>query len=836
MSLLQHAAFSLRRNKKDTISLTVLIFLAVMLLAAGLSIQVSMNDFYYQSNERLHAPHYSVSIPNNSYQVSYLEYLQNDPRVSEAEARETAFMYGASYEVNGGKNILYANFFSTEDGASIAPFTLLEESGDNIENGIYVPCFFKNNGYQYGDDVTFDYNGEIFIYHVAGYFETTWYGSSVNSVMTFYLPEAVYQNLYRQIGGGKMLSVRVRDIADTEALRQDFREDTGLLIESAGSTVSSIDSTFQEMQSVAVIIPNVAASIMMGFAVIVFLIILLVIRFRVYSYMEDNLKNIGVLEAIGHTVGQIRRMIMLEYLIITAAGSVTGILASYGLIKLLGSFISGFTGTRWDSRFYPGVNLFCLMLIMVLVALTTGLYSRKIKKLTPVTALRGGIASHSFRKNHFSFGKYNFPLQLQLACQGMAANYKQYLMVSAILLGVTATAAFSMMLYSNMSGEDSALYKAIGMESSNVSVEMAAHQDLAGFRDEVLEMEEVRKTSTYAGTTCDVEGKNESFYISDDFSKLETVMVYAGSFPHHDNEVVITGTMAGKLHKNIGDTIEIGYLGVKAGYIICGLTQTMNNLGSLGLLSEEGIRRINPSFTITGFNVYLKDGYDTGSFITRLEQDYGVLSPEHKADTGKMTPEQRVKYRAEERITKLLSMYGVDSADYSLSLNGEVILSGTTNAYRIKQIDNMELFITTSIGKFVAMAAILVFGVLAATLFIVGLILVLVIRYMVLRRRHEFGMMKAIGYTSTQIRKQIALGFLPFTAVGIAAGGMLAGLTLNPVLNVLLAPIGISRMPFDGKPLLVAGLSAALMLYVYLIAFLASGKIKAITAYELFVD
>lgn len=834
--MLQHAAFSLKRNKKDTISLTFLIFLGVMLLASGLSIQTSLNDFYYKSNERLHAQHYNVSIPNNSYKVSYLEYLQKDPRVSEAEARETAFMYGASYEVNGGKKFLYANFFSTEDGAAIAPFTLLEESDTKMENGIYVPYFFKNNGYKIGDEVKFEYNREIFVYQTAGYFETTWYGTSVNSVVTFYLPDDVYQDLYRQIGGGKLLSVRLYNIADTEAFRQDFREETGLLIESAGRNVTSIDSTFQEMQSVSVIMPNVTASIMMGFSVIVFLIIFLVIRFRVYSYMEDNLKNIGIMEAIGNTSSQIRGMIILEYLFMTLTGGLAGVLASYGLIQLLGSFISGFVGARWISRLYPLVNLFCLLLITLLVVLTTGIYTRKIKKITPVIALRGGMASHSFRKNHFSFCKYNYPLQFQLACKGMAANYKQYLMVSAILLGVTTAAAFSMMLYSNMSGKDSAMYKAIGMENSNVSVAMAAHQDLNSFRDELLAMKEVRKTSTYAGTSCDVEGKNESFYVSDDFSKLETVMVYEGSFPNYDNEVVITGTMAKALNKTIGDTVEIGYLGVKARYLICGLTQTMNNLGSLGLLSESGIQRINPSFVITEINVYLKDGYDTESFIAGLEQNYGVLSPENKVDTSNMTPEQRVQYRAEERIAKLLSMYGVDSADYSLSVNGEVIVSGTTNTYRINQIDNMELFISTSAGQFVSMAAILALGVLAVTLFIVGLILILVIRYMVLRRRREFGMMKAVGYTSKQIRRQIALGFLPFSAAGIAAGGIFAGLTLNPVLNVLLAPIGISQMPFIGQPLLLAGLSAGLMIYVYLIAFMASGKVKSITAYELLND
>ena len=836
MSRLLHVFSSLKKKKKDTASLMLLIFLATMLLGTGLAIQTTINDFYLASNERLNAPHYVASVPNNRYKESYLEYLQNDPRVSIAEARETAMMYGATYEVNGGKVILFANFLSIEDEARIAPFTVLEEADTPVEDAIYVPYFFKNNGYQLGDTVNFEYNGEIFTYQVAGYFETTWFGTSASSMVMFYLPEQAYQEIYSRLGGAKYISARVYDIAEAENLRQDFKQDTGLVLESAGREVTSFDGDVLEMQYISAMIPNIMTMIMLAFAVIIFGIVFLVIRFRVYSHMEDNMKNIGVMEALGYTSRQIRSMIMLEYLMIAIAGCLPGIAMSYGLIHLLGGFISGFVGAGWVFSWYPGLNLFCLAVIAGLVLLTTFFYSRKVNKLTPVVAFRGGLESHSFRKNYFAFDKHSFPLQLQLACKGVAANYRQYLMVAVILMGVTAASAYSFMLYDNMSGSDSAIYKALGMEKSNVLVGMARHQDLAEFADEVMAMEEVRSTSTYMGISLEIEGRGENVNISDDFGRLETIQVYEGSYPMHDNEIVITGTMADGLNKKIGDTVSVAYLGVSADYIICGLTQSLNNLGRLGIMSLDGIRRIHPSFEITELNIYLKDGYDTGEFIKKLETVYPVLSPEEKVDTSEMTPIQRAEHRAQERIAKLLSMYDTDSVDYALAVNGEVVLSGSSLHYKINKVDNMELIIETSIGTFAMMVAVVAMGIMISTLLVVGLILVLIIRYMILKRRQEFGIMKAVGYTSAQIRMQIALGFIPVSAIGAAAGCILAGTTLNSVFTGLLQPMGASSLAFHGNPLLLALLFAGLMLYVFAVAFLSSRKVKTITPYELFAE
>lgn len=836
MLVLNQVYNKLKKKKRDTFSLVLLIFLATMLLVSAVAVRFTISDFYFQSNERLNAPHYTVSIPNNRYQEKYLEYLTNDSRVNQTDLVECAAMYGASYEVNGGEAFIYAYFFSTETESEILPFSLVEQAGQNPENGIYVPYFFKNNGYNLGDMVSFDYNGMVYQYEIAGYFETTWFGSSVNNMVFFYLPGAAYQQLYSEIGGGKLLSARLNDLDELKQLRTDFKQQTGLVAEAAGRNVSCFDTDYFEMMSVSVIMPNIATMIMLAFAMIIFLIVFLVMRFRIYSYIEDHMKNIGVMEAIGYTRKQIRGILAAEYAVITLMGGVAGILAAYPLIRNIGQFVSGFMGVKWVMGNYLIINIISLLLIMLLVVLITMLCSRRILTLTPVAALRGGMGNHNFRKNYFPLGKASSSVQFQLAWKGIMANFRQYLMVGIILAAVSAAVSYTCLLYYNMSGKDSAIYKTLGMESAQVTVGVAKHQDLEAIRAQLLAREEVRKTSMYITSSCLIDDYNVSVNISDDFEQLEMVQVYEGSFPRHDNEIVISGTLSKAINKKIGDLVNVTNNGVTAEYLISGYTQTLNNLGITGILSLDGIRRIVPSFEPNEFNLYLHPGFKTDQFIEQLEQDYQVLSPSEQADINMMSSEERMKYQADQKISKLLTMYGVDSADYSLSVNGEVVFSGSSSSFQLQQIDNLELFIETNLGSFIAMVGALVLIIMIATLFIITLILYLVIRYMLLKRRQEFGVLKAMGYTSKQLRMQIALGFMPVCAAGILSGCLIARISLNAVWNMLLAPVGVCRLEFSGNMMLMAALAAGLLLFVFILSYLLSAKIKQITAYELFTE
>lgn len=836
MLLMRNALAGIKKRKRDCLSLALLVCLTAMLINTALCLKLSIADFYYNSNERLNGAHYSLLISGNRYQNDYRQYIEQSPRVAQSQLLDTVFLNGATRQSDQGDFLFHGLFFSTGDQCSINPLSLVEGKAKLEKGEVYLPYFFKFNGYKMGDLLSFTYKGVSYSYQICGFFETTWNGTSISSMAAFYLSPDDFQTLFHQIGGSKYISVRLHELNQVKTFKDEFKTATGLQISTSNTSVTISDFDFFEMQQGISLMPDIMISIMLTFALIIAAIIFIVLRFRIYSHMEDNLKNTGVMKALGYTSRQIAMIQVLEYTLIAVLGCLLGIAFSYVLLQLLSGFISGLVGVRWIVPFNPFVNLLVSMGLLALIMLLSLFFTRKLKQISPAQALRGGRKSHNFKRNPLPLEKTKLPLPLCLSFKGMYAYLKQYLMIGAILTGVTAALSLSLLLYSNVRGKDSAVYKIMGMEMSNVMLHLAPHTDSEAISRELAAMPEVESISVFSTSSGTINGETIDLSVSDDFDKLKSIAVYEGSFPLYDNEIVITGTMAAALKKQIGDEITVAYEGVSANYLICGFTQTINNMGKMAILNLDGMKRIAPSYKIGSLQIHLRDGDKTGEFIEKLEGTYLFLSPSNQPDPAKMTPKERVRWHAETRIANLLSMYQVDSVEYALAVDGQVLFSGSSFAYAIDSAENVEELVGNSMGSVVLLVEILALAILFTTLLVIALILFLVIRYMVSKRRREFGILKAAGYTSGLLRGQIALEFMPLSAAGIGLGCISSGLLLNPVLSALLKPFGVSKLSFSSSPLLLLVLFSGLLAYVFLTAWLSARKVKKITPYELFTE
>ena len=113
----------------------------------------------------------------------------------------------------------------------------------------------------------------------------------------------------------------------------------------------------------------------------------------------------------------------------------------------------------------------------------------------------------------------------------------------------------------------------------------------------------------------------------------------------------------------------------------------MNNFGRICFMHETGLLRVEPYYEKNSIQVYLEPGLDIDTFIGAMEQSFRVLSPsvitqsygsgmnntDNRTDTN-AKPAKRyrgrgagaAKRKAEEKLAALISMYGVDSAQYAL--------------------------------------------------------------------------------------------------------------------------------------------------------------------------
>lgn len=820
----------LKRKKGVALSMGLLIALSVAMLNMGITLLTGIGGFYDRANDSLNGADYMVRFAANEYKDDYLDYFLKDSRVSAAQTEEIIMMDTATFPQGGA---LSASFLQLDQEKAITGFKVQKYADVPETQAVYAPEFFREMGYQPGDPLVIHYKKQTFTFYIEGYSQSAWLHSSVSSLVNFYLPKASYESLYRQVGGGYMMSVQVPNPGDVLPLRQDFREDTDVKIESATMDAMVMDFTLDEMKNGSTMMVSILSAILVAFSILIVLISLLVIRFRIFNHIETQMHNIGALGAMGFTGNQICRSVALEFFLLGTGGTLAGILLSYGMFGALGSFITHTVGIKWQAETHVIVDIFSACAVILILSAVSWLAAARAARIRPVIALRGGIRSHSFARNHIPLDKTGFSLTIALGLKHTFFQLKTHLMVGVVFSGVAFALLSAVVIFLNMGLDQTMLVRMSGFEISDVLAYAAPHTDYDKLESDLLELEGVESTSLFESTSVSLGKELLTCYISDDYSQLKTVSTYEGTFPVYDNEVVLTGVLAKQLNKQIGDTVELTVNGISSDFILCGLTQTMSNFGRQCYLSLDGILRLTPTYQKRSIQIYLEPGIDIETFIADVEQRFQVLSPSMTVE-----PSERVtaKQKAEEALTRLLSMYDTDSAQYALMKDGEIILSGDTSHYQIDHLENARNLFVSNISSISDAAAIVALTVLVGTLLTITLVFYMVIKSMLVRRSREFGIYKANGYTNRQLMEQIAVGFMPSVIIGTALGWLLACIFINPLATPLFQGVGISRLNFNLHPGILAVTGVLLAGFSFLICMVMAWKIRKITVYTLLTD
>jgi putative ABC transport system permease protein len=302
-----------------------------------------------------------------------------------------------------------------------------------------------------------------------------------------------------------------------------------------------------------------------------------------------------------------------------------------------------------------------------------------------------------------------------------------------------------------------------------------------------------------------------------------------GVMPVYDNEIALPKSFAKLIGKKIGDTVKVTLNGQSLDYILTGLYSTTNNGGKCSALSEVGMRMLNPNYERRQVGIYLNEGEDIGSFIKKLGETFGVLNVYTESEIDKYAA---AKKRAEEKISEYLNQYNIDSIEYSVIYNDEIILSGGSAVYQIEKITNMRNYVESQLGTYEGIASALTAVIGGISLLIIVIILSMTVKTIVIKRRTEFGILKAGGYTSKQLQFQLALSFSPFAVIGVIAGGILGALSFNPVIGAGFGAMGIV-VTFTVDIVLAVTGAAVTLITAFAAATVAAGRIKNISVYEL---
>jgi putative ABC transport system permease protein len=402
--------------------------------------------------------------------------------------------------------------------------------------------------------------------------------------------------------------------------------------------------------------------------------------------------------------------------------------------------------------------------------------SRRIRKLEPIAALRGGITTHSFRKNRLPLHKTVGSLSFILAIKSILQNRRQSIMIVIIFTVIAFACSFAFIMFYNTTVDIKTFEETPGIELSNAVAVLNPNADNAELVDKIAAMDDVRKVQYIDTAMVKIENYNVPAYVMDDYSEKETNSVYSGRYPLHDNELVIAGYLAEMLHKNVGDSVTISVGDKHSDFIITGFSQGFSMGGLNASMRYDGILKLNPDFKQQSLQIYLNEGINVPDFLKELENQYG------------------------------------DS---------------------IVQTADMDKGMEQGVGIYTSIVSKVGIAIFVVTILVVILVLYFVINTSVTRKKRDLGIQKAVGFTTLQLMNQISLGLLPSVIAGTVIGCILGTTQTNAMMSVAQRSMGILKANYIITPFWIVLFGVAIVVFSYLISMLITYRIRKISAYAL---
>ena len=278
----------------------------------------------------------------------------------------------------------------------------------------------------------------------------------------------------------------------------------------------------------------------------------------------------------------------------------------------------------------------------------------------------------------------------------------------------------------------------------------------------------------YASVPVSYEDGSLTAFVCEDFSKATNDICYEGRSPVKDNEIAVGNAISEEFA--IGDKIELTVGSNSTDYIVTGYIQSVNNAGAVCQLTSEGYGKIGE--TTNSVNVYLYDK-NADEFINEYEEKYDAI---------------------------------------------------------IKSSVNFEQTSENAQMMYTSIVSVIVIILFVISVLMVLLVLYVIINSMISRRRQEFGIYKAIGYTNRQLTLKTALEFIPVVAVASVIS-VIAGLWYLPTINNIIFSLnGAVKNHFEVSGWILIIFAMMFTAVAFAISIILSTPIKKITAYSLLKD
>lgn len=621
----------LKRKKTMNVILLLFITLATMFVASSvnniLTVTTALDDYLDMAD----APDYFVATMNKSAAPNLDETLNNAKSIDDYKSEEILYMAQSNILYNNESLNASSNTQLLQGDRDISMNYILDDGSilESVPEGKFYATTFvtKNTGLEVGDKITIDIEGISKEFTFAGSFRDAVLGSEMMGMTRFIINSEEFEEYTSSetidtMYGGKLCYIKTSDAAKVTSEISDVSE-------------SFVFTGDRSLIKFSYVFDMMITGILLVVSLILIIIAFVVLRFTITFTLSEEFREIGVMKAIGIGNTKIRGLYLIKYAALSVIGSVIGLLLSFPFGKMLMNIAS--ESIIINNNNVAFINILCAVFVIGIILLFCYGCTRKVKKMTPIDAIRNGQTGERFRKKSLmSLGKSRINSTAFLAVNDVVSSPKRYGIITftfflclslLFILSNTVTTLKSDSLLSAFSladcdvgiyhGDD--VVMKFMVEGGREKLEKYLNDMEETFAENDMPAECIQEIAFNLAVIHD-EYKMNISVIQGTGTTMDMYEYTEGTVPQNTNEIAITKLAAEGIKADIGDTVTITTVDGEKEYIITAFYQTMNTQGvQIRLHTDEYINYVQASGSISEL-VKFTDNPDDKEILKRIDK------------------------------------------------------------------------------------------------------------------------------------------------------------------------------------------------------------------------
>lgn len=544
--------------------------------------------------------------------------------------------------------------------------------------------------------------------------------------------------------------------------------------EEAGMPTNGQAITYPLIKLVDAIGDGLVAIVIILVSLLLICIAMLNLRFTILATLEEEVKEIGTMKAIGIANKDIKKLYLIKYRLLAIGGCILGYIVSipasnwftqnmaitFGRVPLtLGSFI---------------IPILSTVVVYLLVVYFCKKILKKIEHITVVEALVHGVDEKKKKKvqetKMLITKNRKAPMNVYLGIREIYIKFRTWLLLLFVFVLATCIMVIPMNLFSTFEDPTFALY--MGSPLSDIRIDLAAQEGLLNKNAEVINILENDSTIDHYSIfgTCKYEAYGEEWdALSVECGEYSVfnVLYDSGRPPQQEGEIAFSTLNAQKFNKVVGDSLKLRIDGNEIEYTVCGIYQDITSGGYTAKMMYDYNEE-----DVLGYTYFINLNDKTK--IDKVVTDYNAQIP-----YAKVLPSEEFMYQTLSSIEEPLSQ---------------------------------------AVWVTICMA-----------IFITALITVLFLKLQAAKTYSQIVVLKAVGFSTSDIRKQYLVKSCTIVIIGIIIGLVISNTLGESLVGGLISMVGMgmTKIDFIVNPLQVYLMCPSILLIICIIAtWLCSSEVK----------